>query len=69
MKSKMVKKTLDVPTETMKQIQAIIDLNPGTSFVQITLQALKVWLENPEFKIQVPKAQAAKANSKGGREV
>ncbi|MGE3757347.1 MAG: hypothetical protein AB7H97_06305 [Pseudobdellovibrionaceae bacterium] len=55
MKTKTVKKTLDVPENMSRQIQSIIDSNYGTTFTQIAIQALSLWLEEPKLTLKDPR--------------
>ena len=54
MKTKKVKKSLDIPVELDGQLQKFIDCNEGTTFSLIAIQALRQWLEDPKIEIKIP---------------
>ena len=50
----MIKETIDVPKDLPRRVQAIVDMNPGMTFTQATIEALENWLKDPKISLKLP---------------
>lgn len=54
MKIKMIKKSMDVPKDLHGRVKAVVDMNPGMTFTQATIEALENWLKDPKITVKLP---------------
>lgn len=57
-----IKKSFNIPEDLSERIDSFIEANPGTNFTFIAIQALEIWLKNPQISLRAPIAPTARTS-------